>query len=161
MTAPIKSRPAPPDDQTAELVLHFPLGLPGFETSRKFVLRAQPSFAPVSCLQSLDSPDLCFLVVPVGALLVDYSLSVAPDDLRTLGLNEDWRPSAQPDVVCLAILTVPQDGLLTANLLAPVVINLASNLAVQAVRADSVYSHRHPITVLQPNSGDREPQASC
>jgi flagellar assembly factor FliW len=161
VTAPLNSAPVPPDDKPGELVLNFPLGLPGFETSRTFVLRAQPSFAPVACLQSIDSPDLCFLVVPIGALVADYSLCASPDDLRTLGLNEDCQPNAQPGVVCLAILTVPQDGSLTANLLAPVVINMASNIAVQAVRADSVYSHRHPITALQPSSGVREPKASC
>lgn len=161
MTAPLKSSSALPDDQTGELVLDFPLGLPGFESSRKFVLRAQPSFAPVACLQSIDSPDLCFLVVPVGALLADYTLAASADDLRALGLSEDDQAGARPDVVCLAILTVPQDGSLTANLLAPVVINMAANIAVQAVRADTVYSHRHPITALQPTTGAREPKASC
>ena len=33
----------------------------------------------------------------------------------------------------------------TANLLAPVVINRASGRAVQAVRSDRVYSHKHPL----------------
>jgi flagellar assembly factor FliW len=166
MTAPPQSHAALPDDQSGELVLHFPLGLPGFEMSKKFVLRAQPSFAPVACLQSIDSPDLCFLVVPVGALLADYTLAASADDLRTLGLNEDSPAAEQPNLICLAILTVPRDGGLTANLLAPVVINLASNIAVQAVRADTVYSHRHPITALQPGayqpaSGGHEPKALC
>jgi flagellar assembly factor FliW len=51
--------------------------------------------------------------------------------------------------MCLAILTVPKEGPVTANLLAPVVVNLATRVAVQAVRADTMYSHRHPIATLQ------------
>jgi flagellar assembly factor FliW len=35
----------------------FPQGLPGFESSRRFALLAEPELSPVVCLQSLDSPD--------------------------------------------------------------------------------------------------------
>jgi flagellar assembly factor FliW len=38
-------------------------------------------------------------------------------------------------------------------LLAPVVVNLGTRVAVQAVRADTTYSHRHPIASLQAPSG--------
>ena len=161
VTDPLTPSPNFSDDQSGEFVLHFPLGLPGFETSKQFVLRAQPSLAPVACLQSTDSPDLCFLVVPVATLVTDYSLSVSPDDLRTLELDPDGAIETHTNLLCLAILTVPEDGSLTANLLAPVIVNLAANLAVQAVRADTMYSHRHPITSLQSASGGGELEVSC
>jgi flagellar assembly factor FliW len=134
-------------DQTEGLRLHFPHGLPGFETSRQFVLRSQPSLSPFASLQSTDSADLCFLVVPVNALVADYSLWVSPEDLYTLRLDG---AEALAELTCLAILTVPADGPITANLLAPVVVNVARNIAVQAVRADTAYSHRHAILALRP-----------
>lgn len=109
----------------------------------------------------MDSPDLCFLVVPVDALVEDYSLLASPEDFRTLMLSPDCPPEALAGFLCLAILTAPQDGPLTANLLAPVVVNLAENIAVQAVRADNVYSHRHAVTSLKPTGGPSQPKAPC
>jgi flagellar assembly factor FliW len=145
-------------DRLDRLALYFPHGLPGFETSERFVLQFQTSLAPIATLQSTGSPDLCFLVVPVALLVNDYSLLVTLEDLRTLGLEEDHQPQLPPpgtlsNVMCLAILTVPKEGPVTANLLAPVVVNLATRVAVQAVRADVTYSHRHPIASLQAPSG--------
>jgi flagellar assembly factor FliW len=43
------------------------------------------------------------------------------------------------------VITAGEDSPPTANLLAPVVINLNSGRAVQAVRSDSVYSHKKAI----------------
>lgn len=48
-------------------------------------------------------------------------------------------------LLCLAMVTAVEDLPPTANLLAPVVVNLDNGLAVQAVRSDSVYSHKHPL----------------
>jgi flagellar assembly factor FliW len=156
--APLASSTIPDSgsgDQLDRLALHFPHGLPGFETSQRFVLQFQTSLAPIATLQSTGSPDLCFLLVPVALLVKDYSLLVTLEDLRTLGLEEDDRqlmispPGTLSKVMCLAILTVPKEGLVTANLLAPVVVNLATQVGVQAVRADTMYSHRHPVATLQ------------
>ena len=134
-------------------ILDFPHGLPGFETATRFVLKQQPSFAPVSFLKATDTPDLCFLVIPVQSILPDYSLAVTADDLRTLALEETRQPEIGKDALCLAILTAPEQGPLTANLLAPVVINLAAGRGVQAVRSDAVYSHRHVIAALETEAG--------
>lgn len=149
-----------PADQTEGVRLHFPNGLPGFETSRQFVLRPQPAFSPVACLQSTDSADLCFLVLPVGALVAEYALWVSPEDLSTLGLDGADDPEAPTELVCLAILTAAAQGPITANLLAPVVVNVATNIAVQAVRADTAYSHRHAVVALQPEFV-RQPEQMC
>jgi flagellar assembly factor FliW len=46
------------------------------------------------------------------------------------------------DVACLAVISLREGGP-TANLLAPVVINLNGRKAVQAVAAESGYSHQH------------------
>ncbi len=129
-------------------ILTFPHGLPGFEGATRFVLRERASFAPVAFLECVDRENLCFLVAPVGALVEDYSISAAPEDLRALGLDEAQQPE-NGDVLCLAILTAPQNGPLTANLLAPVMVNRATNTAVQAVRADTQYSHQHTVVSLR------------
>jgi flagellar assembly factor FliW len=124
-------------------VLTFPAGLPGFERATRFVIREEAGFAPVVSLQSIDGEELSFLAVPVGALDAAYSLAVNEDDLRRLGLPAERQPQPGREVLCLALLCAPRNGPATANLLAPVVVNLKTHLAVQAVRSDTRYSHQH------------------
>jgi flagellar assembly factor FliW len=131
------------DEATA---LHFPLGLPGFETHRRFALVECPAAAPLMFLQSLDLPELCFVAAPVEAIEPAYQLELSSDDLHHLRLVENRQPK-RGEVVCLAILSAPENGRPTANLLAPVVIEPVSRQAVQAVRLDSRYSHQHALAV--------------
>jgi flagellar assembly factor FliW len=126
--------------------LHFPLGLPGFETHRRFALVECRTARPLMYLQSLDLPELCFVAAPVEAIDPAYQLELSSDDLHHLGLVENRQPP-RGEVLCLAILSAPESGRPTANLLAPVVIERASRRAVQAVRSDSRYSHQHMLAV--------------
>jgi flagellar assembly factor FliW len=122
-------------------ILSFPAGLPGFDHRTHFTLVEAPGLAPIVFLQSLDDGDLGFLAAPVSAIAPDYALSLTPEDRQHLGPDS----TASPELLCLALLCAPENGPLTANLLAPVVINLATRSAVQSVRADSLYSHQHRI----------------
>ncbi len=124
-------------------VVDFSAGLPGFEDQTRFVLVEQPAAAPILYLQSLDLSDLCFLTAPLIALDPGYELALSPEDRNRLGLDTDG------EVLCLAILSAPENGPLTANLLAPVVINMRTRRAVQAVRADSRYSHRQALAASE------------
>jgi flagellar assembly factor FliW len=133
-------------------ILDFPLGLPGFESARRFALIERPEAKPLVFLQSLDFPELCFVAVPVLALDPAYQLEMTADDLRELGFPEDSQPRLADQVTCLAILSSPENGRPTANLLAPLVIDPSSRRAVQAVRIDSRYSHQQPLPA---------PEASC
>jgi flagellar assembly factor FliW len=130
-------------------VVSFPSGLPGFEHETRFVLLERIEWAPIVFLQSLADAELCFLAAPVGTLDPGYSLSVTGEDLEELNedlnLVETRQPIPNEQVLCLALLCAPENGPLTANLLAPVVVNLRTRIAVQAVRADARYSHQHTI----------------
>lgn len=130
--------------------IRFPYGLPGFEQERRFRLVEHPGLAPLVLLQSEESADLCFVTLPVAALAPDYELPVAESDCEILGLDPSAPGEAAPALLGLAIVTVPEDGPPSANLLAPVVVNLAAGLGVQAVRADRRYSHQHPIGDVWP-----------
>lgn len=124
-------------DYEEESTFLFPRGLPGFEHCRRFVLLNQPSLEPLVHMQSLEIPDLCFLALPVQSIDSTYETELTPEDHQVLG---DVRMTLD-----LALLSVAAEGHLTANLLAPVVINLADRIAVQAVRSDLKYSHQHPV----------------
>ncbi|HWB86806.1 MAG TPA: flagellar assembly protein FliW [Bryobacteraceae bacterium] len=125
-------------------VWEFPGGLPGFEGRRRFVALHNKESEPVIFLQSLEDPSLCFITMPVLAVDPRYRLRLAFEDLTTLGLPPAVQPRIGVEVMCLAVLSVRETGP-TANLLAPVVLNLKNRRAVQAVVPESNYSHQHAL----------------
>lgn len=126
-------------------LMSFPAGLPAFEHLRRFVLLEQASTAPVVFLQSVDDAAVCLPAAPVRAICPDYRLALSSEDLDAL----EARPEEAPELACYAVISIPESGPATANLLAPVVMNMARRRAVQAVRSDSLYSHRHPLGARQ------------
>ncbi len=137
--APIRTRDFGEIEPADDAVIEFPCGLPAFEDQRRFILIQPPALAPVAVLQSTSDPSLAFTAVPVSLLDAGYELSMLPEDFEALGSPE------QGEVAVYALLTFAEHGPVTANLLAPVVVNTAARKAVQAVRSDSRYSHRHPV----------------
>ena len=117
--------------------IEFPQGLPGFELEHRFVLLEPEPLKPLLFLQSAAAPELCFATLPVAAIHPDYEMQLSAEDHKTLGNTES--------LLALAIVCNGEGGSLTANLLAPVAINLASRVGVQAVRSDTVYSHAQPL----------------
>jgi len=129
-------------------VLHFPAGLPGFESERRFLSLAQPAHQPLVFLQSLTTPDLCFVALPVLAIEPSYRLEIDEPDLELLGLETTTDAANSRSLLKLALVTIAETGI-TANLLAPIVINTRSLLAVQAIAPSQQYSHLHPLGEVQ------------
>jgi flagellar assembly factor FliW len=119
--------------------LQFPNGLPAFEAQHQFRLVERQECQPLLFLESETNPNLSFLLLPIATIDPDYRLSLSADDREILGACEE------SSLRCLAVITAAEDLPPTANLLAPVVVNLAAGRAVQAVRCDTVYSHKHPL----------------
>lgn len=129
-----------------ESIVEFPNGLPGFEERRSFIAMQFPDSEPLIFLQSVEDPALCFLTMPVLAIDSKYQLIVCDEDLERIGLARGRQPRIGDDVLCVVILSIRESGP-TANLLAPVIVNLKNRLAVQAVAPDSNYSHQHVLVV--------------
>jgi flagellar assembly factor FliW len=129
-----------------ESLLSFPDGLPGFEERRSFLPVQGEDTDPLIFLQSLDDPSLCFVTLPALSIDPDYRLSIDDEDLEKLGLPPGRQPRIGKDVLCLVILSIREGGP-TANMLAPVVINLRNCIAVQAVAVEGEYSHQHQLVV--------------
>ena len=122
--------------------IEFPRGLPGFEQLRRFVAVHFCHTDPLIFLQSLEDAALCFITLPVRAVDADYRVAVSNEDLRLVGLRAGRQPHIGKEIHCLAVLSLRKAGA-TANLLAPVVINLKNLKAVQAVAQAGGYSHQH------------------
>jgi flagellar assembly factor FliW len=128
-------------------VFQFPYGLPGFEKERAFLFVQQPQTEPLMFLQSLGEPSLCFILLPILVADANYKIVLDAEDLTALHFTAGRQPVIGEDILCAAIVHAgdSEQAGPTANLLAPVVVNLKERIGIQVIRTDTTYSHRHPI----------------
>ena len=134
-------------DYLDSAVFRFPCGLPGFESERAFLFLQKPQTEPLMFLQSIHNPTLCFVLLPILVADPKYRVNLDAEDLAMLHLAPGRQPRIGEEILCAAILRAGESDQEnpTANLLAPIVVNIKEQIGVQAIQADSAYSHRHPI----------------
>ena len=121
-----------------EEILFFPRGIPAFETKNNWVLIGSDDSA-LKWLQSLDDPDLALPVTSPDAVQPDYNARIPEDELTLIG-------STNPaDLALLIVVSIPQSAPwnMTANLRAPILINLKTHKAVQVIALNEEYPIRH------------------
>ena len=124
-----------------EKILRFKEGIPAFEDEHEFLLIPYDKESPIIFMQSLQSPDLAFLVTSPFIFFPDYSFEIDDE------ITEDLEIKSQDDLQIYSILTVPNGEVkkMTANLMAPVVLNGKNMLAKQVVLDKSPYQTKHPL----------------
>jgi flagellar assembly factor FliW len=122
-----------------EKVIHFPEGIPAFEQEHEFVIIPYDEESPYVFLQSLQTPDLAFLMTMPFIFFPDYEFELDDENQQKLGLER------QEDMLLYVLLTIPQGRVqdMTANLMAPLVINAANQQARQLVLEHSPYQTKH------------------
>jgi flagellar assembly factor FliW len=121
-------------------VLTFAQGLIGFPAARRFVILDHRPGSPFKWMLSLEEPDLAFAVADPAELVRDYR---PPLTLAARTLEAD-----PADVGVFVILTIPPDPTrMTANLMAPIVVDVRTRRARQLIldegRCDPSYSIFH------------------
>jgi flagellar assembly factor FliW len=129
-----------PLEYTPASTLQFSEGLPGFESEHSFLLVERPAHHPLVFLQSVDTPELCFPALPVRVIEAAYEPQLDTGDLEILGFS--GQPGIGEDAVVLVLIAMHEQNP-TANLLAPIVINLTTRAAAQCIDPGMRYSHRH------------------
>lgn len=123
-----------------QIILLTP-GLLGFSQFHRYVLIEHSQESPFLWLQSVDNPDLAFVVIDPLQIVPGY------DPGPITEVMQDLQVEKPEDLKVLVILTIPpgrpQD--MTANLMGPVVINLKNRRGRQLVIDDPRYSHKHCI----------------
>jgi flagellar assembly factor FliW len=135
----ISTRPYGEIDVDERQRLSLPWGLLGFEDLRDWALldAAQP---PFFWLQSLERPEIAFVLIDPLVFRPDYEPGADPAELAGLEL------ASAEDRLVFVIVTVPaQSSRMTANLQGPVVINRKSRIGRQLVSTDSRWGVRHVI----------------
>jgi len=122
-------------------VITFPGGLLGFSSFRRYVLLQPDDKAVFFWLQSLEAPELAFVVTDPSLWVADYEVPIRREQMEDLGLDK------LEDAQVLAIVN-KRDDVLTANLQGPLVVNTNDMTGQQLVLADKKWTTRHEIVHL-------------
>ncbi len=122
-----------------EKIIHFADGMPAFEGEHDYVIVPFDESSPYVFLQSVITPELAFLITMPFVFFPDYEFQLEDDIAEKMGLK------SPDDMLIYTLITIPDGNIkeMTANLMAPVVINKATNQARQIVLDRSRYSTKH------------------
>jgi flagellar assembly factor FliW len=124
----------------ADDVLSFPEGILGFQDLKKFVMLDDPTDEIFAWLQSCDQAAIAFPVLEPELFSETYKPTLAKADLENLKL------AASDKNRMFCIITIPEDPtLMTANMKAPIVVNVPARIARQCVLQDNSLAIREPI----------------
>ena len=122
-----------------EKIVHFEVGIPAFEEEHEFVIIPYDEESPYVFLQSLATPDLAFLMTMPFVFFPEYEFELDDESQAKLGIEK------QEEMLIYSLLTIPGGKVsdMTANLMAPVVINTTNMQARQIVLDKSRYTTKH------------------
>jgi flagellar assembly factor FliW len=120
-------------------LLHFPAGIIGLPNLRDFVVMPNKKNGPLFWIQSIDEPEMAFVLTDPTNFFLDYS--VKPDSLQrqSLAITEE------DQCYSLTVVTVPPDQKVTLNLAAPILFAPKSNRAIQVILENSPYKTKTPL----------------
>ena len=126
-----------------EKIIYFPHGILGFPDTKRYIVlnHFNKPDVPFKWLQSVDNPDLAFVITDPMLFYPDYAPVINKQDLKELGLT---KPS---ECGIITIVTIPHGDpeKMTANLQGPVILNLTTREAKQIVLTGEEYQVRSPL----------------
>jgi flagellar assembly factor FliW len=126
--------------KSKDAVIHFDEGLIGFSECKDFVLMENESLAPFRLLQSLEYPQVGFLVLDPVLLVNNYCDRVPRRDWESVGVQGETKPLA---FVIVVIGSTPETS--TGNFQAPLLVNYDRMIGKQIILTDAEFSVRHPL----------------
>lgn len=120
-------------------IVQFKNGIPAFEDEHEFIILPYEEESPYYFMQSLKSPDLAFLLTIPFLFFPDYSFELDEESLQELDIQN------QENVFYYSLVTIPNGSIryMTANLVAPIVLNSENMQAKQVVLEKSNYTTKH------------------
>ena len=124
----------------SESLITFPSGVLGFPEQHRYVMLDHDTEAPIKWLQSVEEPELAFVILDPITFHSDYHVEVSADALVEI------KAQVGEELAIAVILTIPSDdpGRITANLRGPLLISHKTKLGKQLVLSDD-FPTRHPL----------------
>ena len=131
-------------------IIIFNHGLYGFKDEREFVLLVDEG-TPFFWLQSINSPDLSFIVTEPWGFCENYEF-----DLND-SVQEELKIESEEEILVVNIIVVPDNPKeMTMNLKAPIIVNKDENLAKQVILDEEEWPVKYRML-----SGQRQEAANC
>ncbi len=117
-------------------IVHFKDGIPAFEDEHEFIILPYDEESPYYFMQSLKTPELAFLMTVPFLFFPNYAFEIDDESIAEL----DIKPTDK--LAYYALVTIPNYSIryMTANLLAPIVLNTKNMCAKQLVLDKSDYT---------------------
>jgi flagellar assembly factor FliW len=116
----------------------IPEGLYGFEDYQEYAImdaEQQPFF----WLQSMQEKEVAFILINPFLFRKDYEVNIENEELADIGITSPEK------ALIFVIVTIPNDGPMTANLQGPIVINRENMKGKQAILSDIRWKTKHDI----------------
>lgn len=123
-------------------VINLARGLLGFPNHTRYALIQTSDENYFFWLQSVDEPELAFIVTDPSIFFKDYEVPIREETQTELQLND--MACSQVFVICNKV-----DDWLTGNLLGPIVVNTQNRQASQVVLTEKKWTTRQPLLKLQ------------
>ena len=117
-----------------DTLLTFPSGIVGFPAVQQFVVLDVEEDCQYQWFQSVTEPDLAFIIIDVHLLDPEFQVEVSDEGLAELEITET------DPVLVMAVVTLPsgRPEQATANLRAPLVVNLRTRKGKQLILHESI-----------------------
>jgi flagellar assembly factor FliW len=125
----------------ADRLIRFEKGILGFPKNQEYALIQTGDKSGFYWLQSVDRPELAFVVCDPRLFVPDYTVPIKREDLESIRLEN-------PSGAQVFIIVNKVDDLLTGNMQGPLAINVETRAGKQLVLSDRRYSTRHPLMSL-------------
>ena len=137
-----------PLEVSEDTLIKFTQPILGFADCTRYVLIEGPGKGTVYWLQSVDRPEVAFLVMDPLGVVPDYEVNLPQSEVDDLKLKDET------EAILLTLVVVPSDKkYVRTNLRAPLIYNPNSKLAKQVVLYDSDYPVKY---YLRPEVRDAE-----
>lgn len=123
------------------LILNFTSPILGFDQLKQFVILDHADESPFKWLQSLEMPELAFVITNPQFFGIEYEFELPEDACQKLTLTQ------AEDALVVNIVNIPADNPkgMTANLLGPIVINQSNRMAMQVILNETEFSTKTPL----------------
>ncbi|MGO4269125.1 flagellar assembly protein FliW [Paenibacillus sp. TAF58] len=123
-----------------EKKITFIQGLPGFEELTTYALLQPNQEIPFSFLQSLEAPDISFIIANPFLFYPDYGVDL------TESTKEEMKIQKEEDTSVWCMVSIRESVTdATVNLLAPIVLNATEKIAKQIILHKSPYQTKHKL----------------
>jgi len=123
-------------------IMTFPRGLLGFPSYTRFALIQAGEENYFFWLQSVDEPQLAFVVADPSIFFKEYDVPLREEMQTELQLDD-------PRLMQVFVICNKVEDWLTGNLLGPLVVNAQNRLACQVVLTEKKWTTRQPLLRLR------------